>query len=155
MSEITIRYAESDADVIAIHAFLCIVAGPRLPAEIDPKDSATEVWRVAHQEVAIMAMREDKLIGTIGLVCPSFWWNSKVKFLVNRWAFAIPGAGAWKPLLREARQIGVSSNMEVHIISEERGSILILNKHANREQPNPHFAPFPVAEQIGARATAH
>lgn len=155
MSDITVRYAESDADVIAIHAFLCIAAGPKLPAPIDPKDSATEVWRVTREEIAIMAMRDDKLVGTIGLICVPFWWNTKIKYLVNRWAFCIPGIRAFQPLLREARQIGEASKMEVHIISEERGSVLILNKHVNREQPNPAFGPFPVAEQNGARVTAH
>jgi hypothetical protein len=131
---ITIRFAETDDDVIAIHRFLCVVAGPTLPGPIDARDSANEVWRCANHDVAIMAMCGDLLVGTIGLTNPAYWWNTKFKFLVNRWAFAIPGSGAWRPLLKEARAIGVSSEMEVHIISEARGKVTILNRSKLRDR---------------------
>lgn len=130
---ISIRYAETDADVIAIHEFLCVVAGPTLPGPIDHKDSATEIWRVARESVAIMAISEERLVGTIGLIRPTFWWNAKLPFLANRWAFALPGSRAWKPMLREATAIAVASGLELHVISEARGSVTIFNKSNNRQ----------------------
>lgn len=135
MGGITVRYASTDQDVIAIHGFLCIVAGPRLPGPIDPKKSATEVWRVVNNDVALMAIRDDLLIGTLGLVNPTHWW-SDVKFLANRFFFCLPGSQAWLPLLREAKKIAVASELELHIISEERGKIAILNRHKNRRTPH-------------------
>lgn len=128
---ITIRYAETDAEVIAIHGFLCVVAGPTLPGPIDPKDSSLEVWRVVNHDVALLAMRGDLLVGTIGLVRPKFWWG-KVHFLANRWFFALPGSGAGKPLLDEAIAIARSSDLELHVFDETKGRLKIFNKSKNR-----------------------
>ena len=134
MTDITVRFADGDNDVVVIHRFLCAVAGPSLPSEIDPKKSATEVWRVINHEVAILALRDDILLGTIGLICVEPWWGDN-KYLVNRWAFAIPGSGAWRPLLKEAKAVAVASNMEFHLIAEERGRITIFNRSGLRDQP--------------------
>lgn len=84
-----------------------------------------------------MAVRDDDLIGTIGLICPEHWWG-KSKFLANRWFFILPGSGAGRPLLREAKAIAVASDLELHIISEERGKILILNKSEYRNVLRQH-----------------
>lgn len=138
-SDITIRYAQSDYDVILLHQFLCQIAGPMLPGAIDPKDSIEEVWRVVQEEVAVMAMQDDKLVGTIGLICPKFWWG-KVWFLTNRWLFSLPGSKAWRPLLKEAKAIAVAADLECHIISEDRGKILILNKSHLRGEVSPDAA---------------
>lgn len=131
MADITVRYASTDQDVVAIHQFLVVVAGPRLPWPIDPKKSATEVWRVVNHDVSLMAIVDDRLIGTIGLVRPEFWWGNTF-FLASRWYFCLPGSQAWLPLLREAKKIAVASDLELHIISEERGKIAIINRHKNR-----------------------
>lgn len=126
------RYAASDGDVVAVHQFLCVVAGPTLPGPIDGKDSATEVWRCANHDVVLMAVRDGLLIGTLGLTNPKFWWNTELSFLVNRFFFCLPGSGAWLPLLREAKAIAVASEKELHIISETRAKVLILNKSGRR-----------------------
>jgi hypothetical protein len=135
MGEISIRYAESDDDIIAVHGFLCIVAGPSLPGVIDPKDSAMEVYRCAKHEAVIMAGKDGQLLGTIGIMQAPYWWNTKLRFLTNRWAFVVPGSGAWRPLLKEAKAIARSSNMEFHLISEERGKISIFNRSKVRDLP--------------------
>lgn len=132
--DLTIRYAESDADVVAIHRFLCVVAGPTLPGPIDPKDSATEVWRVVYEDVAVMALDGDKLVGTIGLIRPLSWWNNKVPFLANRWYFALPGMGAGRALLKEAIGIAVASDLELHIFDETKQRLKIFNKSKNRNR---------------------
>lgn len=133
MTDIVVRVAETDDDIIAMHRFLCVLAGPALPGPIDARDSVHEMHRLTKHDVALMAMKGDLLVGTLGLAFMSFWWNTKIQFLGNRWLFAIPGSGAWRPLLEEARAIGVGSGLEVHIASEERGTLTILNKSKKRE----------------------
>src|SRR5437868_1757616 len=88
---VEIRYAQTDQDVIHVHQYLCVVAGPTLPGPIDPQASATEVWRCATQDVVLMAMVGDRLVGTLGLVKPPFWWNPSLGFLANRFFFVLPG----------------------------------------------------------------
>lgn len=132
MTNLTLRLAKSDADVIAIHAFLCMVALPTLPAEIDPKESATEVWRVVHDECALMAMQDDVLVGTIGIIKPKYWWG-KGHFLVNRWWFALPGLGAGALLLREALRIAKDVDLELHIYDELKQRYRIFNRHPQRD----------------------
>lgn len=133
MTDITIRYAESDNDVVAIHRFLCVVAGPMLPGPIDHKDSAVEVWRVVNHDVALMAMRDGLLVGTMGIVAPKQWWNEKLSFLANRWLFVIPGSRSFKPMLKEAVAIAKASDLELHIIDEQRERLSIFNK---KERPD-------------------
>lgn len=128
------RYAQSDQDIVAIHQFLLVVAGPTLPGPVDAQKSAIEVWRVTTNDVALMAICDDKLVGTLGLICPTHWW-SDLKFLANRFFFCLPGSQAWKPLLKEARAIAVASDMELHVYSEQRGKITIFNKNINRQSP--------------------
>jgi hypothetical protein len=130
--EVVIRFAEGDADVVTIHRFLCVVAGPTLPGPIDPKDSATEVWRVVNEDVALMAMSGDSLVGSIGLVNPKFWWG-KARFFANRWFFSVPGFDAGAPLLKEAIEIAKASGLELHIIDENRQRLKIFNKSKNRQ----------------------
>jgi hypothetical protein len=79
-----------------------------------------------------MAMRGDKLVGTIGLINPKFWWNTKIGFLTNRWFFTLPGSKSGKSLLAEARAIAQASELELHIIDENRGRLLIFNKNGSR-----------------------
>lgn len=128
---IEITYASTDQDVVLIHQFLCVVAGPTLPGPIDPRDSATEVWRVVNHDVALMAIRDERLIGTMGLVRPKHWWGN-VHFLANRWFFAVPHSGAGKKLLAEAEAIAKASDLELHIFDETKERLVIRNKNKNR-----------------------
>jgi hypothetical protein len=139
---VTVRYAASDDDIIAVHRFLCVVAGPTLPGPIDGPKSATEVWRCANHDVVLMAMDGDLLVGTLGLVVVEPWWGS-LKYLANRWAFAIPGSRAWRPMIKEAKAIAVASEMEFHLISEGRGKIVIMNRSKNRRAPPNCHLPVP------------
>ena len=136
---ITIRYAETDADVIAIHQFLVIVAGPDLPGPIDAHDSAVGVWQSATYDVALMAMKDDKLVGTLGLCQNSFWWNTKIRFLANRFFFTLPESHAARPLLKEGIAIAKASNLEFHVYDERKGRLLIFNRHPARKNHNPHL----------------
>jgi hypothetical protein len=129
---VTIRYAETDADIIAIHRFLCVVMGPTLPGPIGAKESATEVWRVVKHDLALMAMKDDRLVGTIGIVRPTWWWNTSLPFLANRWLACLPGSHAILPLLREATAIAIASKLELHIFDENKGRITIFNRSEKR-----------------------
>jgi hypothetical protein len=150
MTEILIRPAEHDNDVIAIHGFLCVVAGPNLPGPIDPRNSINEVWRVVNHECALVATRDDegteKIVGTIGLVKVPFWWgDGTLQFLANRWFFALPGTPAGAKLREEAETIAKDFGLECHIYDETKGRLIILNKSPLRSQINPFLAPPPVA----------
>lgn len=79
-----------------------------------------------------MAIRGDMLVGTIGLTKPSFWWNPKIGFLASRWFFCLPESCAGKPLLKEAKAIAVATGVELQIIDEAKGRLVIFNKSHNR-----------------------
>lgn len=132
--DLEVRYAENDGDVVAIHQFLCVVAPPVLPGPIDGPKSAVEVWRVVNHEVALMAIRDGLLVGTLGLIRPDFWWGN-VCFLANRWFFTLPGSRCGKALLKEAKAIAVDAGLELHIIDEKKGRYLILNRSKSRSPP--------------------
>lgn len=140
MTDITVRFAATEQDAVAIHRFLCVVAGPSLPGEIDPLDSIQEVLRVVNEDCALMAMRDDRLVGTMGIIRPGHWWNKKAHFLANRWFFALPGTGAGKLLRDEAEEIAKASDLELHIYNETKGRLIILNRHPKRSAENPVLA---------------
>ena len=157
MSDISVRFAESDGDVVAIHGFLCVTMGPLLPGDIDPKNSAMEVWRVVNHECALMAIRDDKLIGTIGIVKVPHWWARDRYFLANKWLSVLPDAGALHPLMHEAVRFAKDltspedpGGLELHLYDEQKGRITILNRHPRRQDFNPIFArPVEAAQPPG------
>lgn len=87
-ADLFIRYAQNDDDVIAIHRFLLVVARPALLAPVNVVKSLQEVIRVTKEEVALMAMRGDMLVGTLGLIKPT-WWYGDDSFLTDRWNFVV------------------------------------------------------------------
>lgn len=84
-----IRFAETDEDVCNIHRFLMIVAAPHLWGEIDVQKSLAEVLRVTVEEAAIMAIVDDMMVGTMGIIKP-VWWYGPDEFLTDRWNFCLP-----------------------------------------------------------------
>jgi hypothetical protein len=132
MTDLTIRYASSDEDVVAIHQFLCLLALPTLPCEVDAKESATEVWRIVTQECALMAMQGDILVGTLGIIQLKFWFG-KGHFFVNRWFHALPNLGAGALLLREAIRIAKAADLELQIFDEAKQRYRIFNRNPKRD----------------------
>lgn len=84
-----IRYASTDDDVIAIHRFLLVVAQPAMHCPVNAEKSLHEVIRVAAQEAAIMAVVDGFLVGTMGIIKPT-WWYGDGEFLTDRWHFVLP-----------------------------------------------------------------
>jgi GNAT superfamily N-acetyltransferase len=109
-----VRAAESDADVVAIHRFLCTVARPVLHCPINGEKSIAEVWRVVKQGdygFALIALEDGELVGTLGAIFVP-WWYGDDHFFTDRWFFTLPGhRWAGPRLLAEgdaiARQVGV------------------------------------------------
>lgn len=102
-----IRFAETDDDVIAIHRFLLVVAQPAMMCPVNVEKSLHEIIRVTKYEAAIMAIKGDMLVGTMGLMRPT-WWYGDADFLTDRWHFVLPDlwhSDANKKLLGEAKAI--------------------------------------------------
>jgi len=109
-----IRPAESEADAVAIHRFLCAVAPPVLHCPIDAEKSLAEVRRVVGERdygFAYLACADGEIVGTIGAIFVS-WWYGDDHFFTDRWFFSVP-AHRWAGprLLAEAdaiaRAVGV------------------------------------------------
>lgn len=102
-----IRYAETDDDVIAIHQFLLVIAQPAMLCPVNGTKSLLEIIRVTKEDVALMAIKDGRLIGTLGLIRP-VWWYGDGSFLTDRWHFVLPEhhhGEADKLLKAEARKI--------------------------------------------------
>jgi hypothetical protein len=108
---VEIRYASTDDDVIAIHRFLLVVALPAMHAPVDPIGSLHEIIRVTKFEAAIMAILDGKLVGTLGVIKPRWWYSfqdERGDFLTDRWHFVLPQywhTAVDKALIEEAHQI--------------------------------------------------
>lgn len=149
--KLSLRYAQTDDDIIAIHRFLCVVAGPTLPGPIDPAESIGEIERVVKHDCALMAIKDDRLVGSFGIIRPKCWWG-KVHFLVNRWFFALPGMGAGKLLLKEARAIAEASALELHVFDEAKERYVIFNRNPRRDARD--FNPIKTPGHAVARSDA-
>lgn len=98
----------------AIHQFLLVVAAPNMLCPVNPIKSLYEIIRVAKEEVAIMAIRDGRLVGTLGLMRP-VWWYGDAAFLTDRWHFILPEerhGDVEKLLMAEARGIAAQSGLK-------------------------------------------
>lgn len=87
--DVEIRFAQTDDDVIAIHRFLLVVAQPAMHCPVNAEKSLHEVIRVTKFEAAIMAIVDGFLVGTMGIIKPT-WWYGDGEFLTDRWHFVLP-----------------------------------------------------------------
>lgn len=123
MTDIVIRYASTDDDVVELHRFLCVLSQPVLLAPIDAQDSVAEVMRVRDEGAALMAEIDGHLVGALGIIAVPWWYNTKVKFLTNRFWFVFPQfhhTGVSSRLLAEASAIAQSSGLELVIVSQAK-----------------------------------
>lgn len=84
-----IRYAENEQDMVAMHEFLLVVAQPAMQCPVNVVKSLQEIIRVTRDEVALMLVRDGRLIGTMGIINPT-WWYGDDGFLTDRWHFVLP-----------------------------------------------------------------
>ena len=87
--EAEVRYAETEQDMVAMHELLLVVARPAMLCPVNVVKSLQEVIRVTREEVALMLVRDGRLIGTMGLINPT-WWYGDEGFLTDRWHFVLP-----------------------------------------------------------------
>jgi hypothetical protein len=80
----------TDDDVIAIHRFLLIVAKPAMRCAPDIEQSLLEIIRVTKYEAALMAVLDGNMVGTMGLIRATWWYNPSVSFMTDRWHFVLP-----------------------------------------------------------------
>lgn len=112
---VTIRYAETDQDVVAIHQFLLIVGKPRMRVPVDGYASLEEIIRVVRDEVGIMAIKDGHLIGSLGLIQVPWWYNPAYSFFTERWDFVLPqfhNTGVGEMLYAEADSIALAAECE-------------------------------------------
>jgi hypothetical protein len=88
-SDAFIEYAQTDDHAMAIHRFLLVVAREAMIGKVDHQKSAAEVWRVMVDEAALMLIHDGKMVGTMGLIVPD-WWYSNDRFMTDRWHFVLP-----------------------------------------------------------------
>ena len=126
---LVVRLAATDLDAAAIHAFLCNVA-PQLgvlQCAINAEKSMLEVWRIVRAldqaepgEVpygfALIALIGDRLVGTLGAICPE-WWYGDARFFTDRWLFALPGIPG----------VGAALTGDADALASEAGIPFILN----------------------------
>jgi len=109
-----IRYAETEQDMVAIHRFLLWVAKPAMHCPVNGIKSLEEIIRVVRDEVGIMAMVGDALVGTMGIIKPT-WWYGDEEFLTDRWHFVLPqydGTAISQALLDEAVKIADGAHLK-------------------------------------------
>lgn len=76
--------------------------------------SLEEVARIVRHEAALMLFEGDVLIGTLGLMKPT-WWYGPGEFLTDRWHFVLPshdGTEASHALLDEAERIAIAAGLK-------------------------------------------
>jgi len=118
----TIRFGETEEDVIALHRFLCVVAQPVLLAEIDPIESIVEIEDIVYGRsetpgVAFMAEIDGELVGALGLIQPR-WWYSKRYYFTDRFLFTFPALrnrGIGARLLAEAGALSAQNDCDLVI----------------------------------------
>lgn len=98
---------------------------------VDPIKSFEEVCRVIAQEAAIMAIVDGFLVGTMGIIKPTWWYNT-TEFLTDRWHFVLPEhhhGPVDEALMREAEMLADSSGLEFidqGKIRKRRGKLLMM-----------------------------
>lgn len=126
-----IRYATVDDDVIAIHRFLLVIAQPVLLGPVDPVKSLLEIIRITKEGVAIMALIDDYLVGTLGLMQMT-WWYGPGTALVDRWNFCVPecrNGSIGQVLEMEAQSIAATAGLKFinqGKIRERKGRYLMM-----------------------------
>lgn len=107
-----------------------------------------------------MAIRDDKLVGTIGIVKIPHWWARDRYFLANRWLAVLPGADALHQLIHAAVTFakGLATpddpgGLELHVYDEQKGRITIFNRHPRRRDINPIFTPVAADAAVPTSST--
>lgn len=97
---------------------------------VNPIKSFEEVVRVIANEAALMAIVDGFLVGTLGIIKPT-WWYGDGEFLTDRWHFVLPDhrhGAVDKALMAEAQLLADAAGLEFidqGKIRERRGKLLM------------------------------
>lgn len=118
---------DSPGEAIELHLFLCVVAQPVLHAQIDANDSMAGVLNVLKDGFAITARINNEIVGSLGIIRASFWYNHAAHFMTDRWFFTYSAfrAGGEHAGLR----VGQIMLAEAHAIAAQAGLPMIINGH--------------------------
>lgn len=100
--------------MVAIHRFLLVVAQPAMRCPVNIVKSLEEVIRVVRDEVALMLIHGDVMVGTMGIINPT-WWYGDGGFLTDRWHFVLPAFDSTEAsamLMDEAIKLADASGLE-------------------------------------------
>jgi hypothetical protein len=91
-----------------------IVAKPAMRCPINVEKSLLEIIRVAKYEAAIMVLHNDIMVGTMGIIKPT-WWYGDGAFMTDRWHFVLPAfmhTPTASALMDEAKAIAAIAGLE-------------------------------------------
>ena len=119
-----IDFATTDDDAVELHRFLCVIAQPVLMAPIDANDSMAEVLRVMKEGAAITARINGELVGALGIIAVSWWYNKAFSFMTDRFFFTYP----------QLHHLGIGARLvaEAKIIADQAAMQLVVNGHLRR-----------------------
>ena len=124
---VVISYAETDADVAEIHRLMMVIGLPLAFLPLDAKKCMSEVYRVTHHEVAIVARAGNgEMIGGLGLIKVTMtpWWSAHTySYFTNRWFGVLPQwrkTSACAALLAEATAIAAANDTKFILHREPR-----------------------------------
>jgi hypothetical protein len=106
-----------------------LVAQAAMRCPVNAVKSLHEIIRVAKFEAAIMVLHDGMLVGTMGVIKPT-WWYGDGAFLTDRWHFVLPDfmhSEAASVLFAEAKAIAAAAGLEfIHQgkIRGEKGGVL-------------------------------
>jgi len=91
--------------------------------EIDANDSIKGILDARDNGLIVVARKDSHIIGVLGLVIMSWWYNTKAEFVTNRFFFVLPqfkhlGVGA--QLEQEAMAFGKAFDLPVLIVSHTK-----------------------------------
>lgn len=106
---------------------------------VDPIASLNEIIRVARDEVAIMAIKNEHLVGTLGLMHVGWWYNPAYRFMTERWHFVLPqfkNGDVNRMLISEAESIANIAGLEFinqGKIRGKPGKLMLLPRSSRQE----------------------
>lgn len=111
------EYAKTFEQAVVIHRFLLLEVSAELEKRggaIDAEKSLNEIIRVCEEGAAIIALKNDCLIGTMGIIRWTWWFNN-VDFMTDRWTAVVPEfrhQGVKQLLLDEVKKIADGAGLQ-------------------------------------------
>ena len=121
--EFSIRFASGDEDVKRLFHFLVHISIPSQLAPVNAMDAVTEVNRIVYgassgESFAVIAEINGEIVGALGIIKTSWWYNNAVEFLTDRFFFTFPALhnkGVGAALIAQASAISTQLGIDLII----------------------------------------